>query len=96
MAVGHPADFLKGSKVAVQEELQGVAGIELEKQIPRISQKVPESIEDTGRSPPLHPIDLRLFSGQESKLMEPLGFSLAQRAGIPLHGSIAPREPVRS
>jgi hypothetical protein len=31
IAVGHPADFLKGSQVAIQEELQGMTGIEVDK-----------------------------------------------------------------
>jgi hypothetical protein len=31
MAVGHPADFPKGSQVAIQEELQGMTGIEVNK-----------------------------------------------------------------
>jgi hypothetical protein len=63
MAVGDPPDFLKSSQVPIQEELQGVAGIEVEEQIPRVSQKVHESIEDPGGNPPLHPVDLSLFSG---------------------------------
>jgi hypothetical protein len=96
MAVGHPADFLKGSQVAVQEELQGMAGIELEKQIPGVGQKVHESVEDPGGDPPLHPVDLGLFSGQEGELMKPLGLSLAQGARIPFDRSIAPRESVGS
>jgi hypothetical protein len=96
MAVGHPADFPKGSLVAVQEELQGVAGIELEEQIPGVGQKVHESVEDAGGGLPLHPIDLGLFSRQESKLMKPMGLSLAQGARIPFDRSIAPRESVGS
>jgi hypothetical protein len=63
MAVGDPSDFLEGIQVAVQEVLQGLAGIELEEQIPGIGQKVHESVEDPGGNPPLHPVDLRLFSG---------------------------------
>jgi hypothetical protein len=63
MAVGHPSDFLESTQVAVQEELQGLAGIEVEEQIPGVGQKVHESVEDPGGDPPLHPVDLRLFSG---------------------------------
>jgi hypothetical protein len=63
MPVGDPSDFLKGSQVAVQEELQGGAGVELEKQIPGVGQKVHESIEDPGGNLPLHPVDLGFFSG---------------------------------
>jgi hypothetical protein len=33
MAVDEPADFLKGSQVAIQEELQGMTGIEVDKEV---------------------------------------------------------------
>ena len=83
MAVGHPSDFLKGSQVAVQEELQGMAGIELDKQIPGVGQKVHESVEDAEGEPPLHPVDLGLFSGQKVELMEPSCFLSGEGARIP-------------
>ncbi len=62
MAVRHSVDFVDGAKMSVQEKLQGVAGIEVAKQIAGVGEKVYETIEDTGRNPPLHPVDLRLFA----------------------------------
>jgi hypothetical protein len=94
MTMGHPANFLKGSDMAVQEELQGVEGIKLGKEVPRVGQQEHESIEYAEGKPPLHPIYLCLFPGQKLQLMEPLGLSPAQRAGVPFDGSIAPREPI--
>jgi len=37
VAMGYPADFLKGSKVAIQEELQRMAGVEVDKQVSGVS-----------------------------------------------------------
>jgi hypothetical protein len=60
-SVGNASDLFEGFDVAIEEEFQGVPGVESNKEIPGVSQDEDKSIKDAEGKGPLHPVYLDLF-----------------------------------
>ena len=59
--MGNASDLFEGFDVTLQEELQGVSGVESNKEIPGVSQDEDKSIKEAEGKGPLHPVHLDLF-----------------------------------
>jgi hypothetical protein len=88
--MSHPFDLPKGSKVAIEEKLQAVTGIEVDIEVSRVGQNQDKPIEDSKRKSPLHPVHLGLLPRQKLQFMKPSFFLPPKRLGMNFHGIVTP------
>jgi hypothetical protein len=93
--MGDSHDFLEGADVAVQEKLQGMAGIELGEEIAGIGQDEDKAVKGAEGEAIFHPVHLGLFSRQKLQFMELAGLSFPEGSGVEFDRVVTSGESIR-